>query len=400
MARRQASSKRTRGLVVLRAGRSGYRHPLPFRARARDGFERVLATHLLELFAQRFARLPQRSIALHHRAPLGLLALVHLDRGPRALDEGAKPARGVRVELERAAPRRFAPVVLGGGEPLARVRPGGCGSDGLDTREDARNAVLPVFERGAPRGFRFVDDLQHDTSPLGDRLVPGAGRHGLERVPRIGRRRVDALVERRDSRVLVVGFQRNVEQLGAVGDAPDGFERRLPVRRMPCDAAERPRVVDPAKRRGAHGFVGRRLRNRRELLRIVESLERKRGGAVIGRRSDGERDQALGDLPAHVVVAFGARAPREDPYVVDARDGGRAHAGVLVVAGEILEDGVLLSVCRYFRDGRRADRGIRVLPPGLRLESVEERHSESLQPPNRARAVTRAVTVLRDAAVR
>jgi hypothetical protein len=55
-------------------------------------------------------------------------------------------------------------------------------------------------------------------------------------------------------------------------------------------------------------------------------------------------------------------------------DGGAAHAHVLIAAGQLHQHAVMLRIVGQFGHGRSTDRGVRMLPPGLRLETIEERH--------------------------
>jgi len=72
--------------------------------------------------------------------------------------------------------------------------------------------------------------------------------------------------------------------------------------------------------------------------------------------------------------------PRKERSVGYSGNRSGAHAGVLVAHRELLDGAAMLRVVRDLGDRGGADRGISVLPSGLRLESVEERHREPCSP--------------------
>jgi hypothetical protein len=118
--------------------------------------------------ADRFARLPQRCILLHHGASFGFLALMRLDCGTRGVDERAEPPGRIGIDLERCVRRRLAPFVLGVCQALGGIRYRRGGGDRFDARKNRRDAMLPLFERRPARSLRLFNGLQHGTSPLCD----------------------------------------------------------------------------------------------------------------------------------------------------------------------------------------------------------------------------------------
>ena len=187
-------------------------------------------------------------------------------------------------------------------------------------------------------------------------------------------------IERGDAGVLVLRFQRDIQQFGRIRKARDRVERGLRVKGMPGNAAERLRLVHAAERRGANRVVRRGFRNRGELPRIVESVERQRGSGIGRGRRDGDFDEAIRDGAMKIGVLFGARQTGEYRRIADAIDGGGADANVGVRRGQFLDCASVFLVVRDLGDRGGADRRIRVLPAGLRLESVEERHREPCTP--------------------
>ena len=158
--------------------------------------------------------------------------------------------------------------------------------------------------------------------------------------------------------------------------------RRLRIGGMARDAAERLDVVHAAERRRPDGVVRRRLRDGRQLFGILEPVDRERGVGVGPRGGGRDRDEPLRDLAAEVVVPLGSRQVREQRDVRDANNGLPPHAHVLVAARQLLDHRLMFGVVRNLGHRRRADRRVRVLPSGLWLESIEERHLGALQTAN------------------
>jgi hypothetical protein len=61
-------------------------------------------------------------------------------------------------------------------------------------------------------------------------------------------------------------------------------------------------------------------------------------------------------------------------------DGRRAHARVLVAGREIFDHVAMLGVFGDLRHGGGADARVRMLPPRLWLESIQERHQGACNP--------------------
>jgi len=240
-------------------------------------------------------------------------------------------------------------------------------------RHHARDAPLPSIERDLPRRFRFFDCLYHRPRAPRNRFVLRPRCNGFEHLACVTGRRLGGLFQGRDPGVLVVRLQRDIQQLRRVGEARDGVERRLRIRRVPGYAAKRLAVVHPPERRRANRVVRRRSRDGRVLLLIVQSVERP--GGVRLRTLHRDDHKPLAELAAQVRVRFRPRETHERFDVADALAGGSAHADVLVARRELEQDFVARGFVWDFRDGRRANRRIRVLPPGLGLETIEERHS-------------------------
>jgi hypothetical protein len=170
----------------------------------------------------------------------------------------------------------------------------------------------------------------------------------------------------------VVGLHDDGEELGGVRDARHRVDGGLRIGRMPRDAAERLDVVDAAERRRPDRVVRRRLRDGRQVLRILEPVERERGVGVRSRRSDRDRDEAFGELAAQLLIPLRSRRVRDHCDIRDVRKGLPPHAHVLVGARELLDHTLMLGIIRNLGNRRRADRRVRVLPSGLWLESIEE----------------------------
>ena len=204
---------------------------------------------------------------------LCLLARLPRSRA-RRLDDGAKPRGRIGVELERAARRR----------PRAtRLRP---------RRARASHSARWMLPR-SPRHARRRSDADAATvrepfvvPPPLPRIACNSARarfatgllrafaarsSSVSRIAPIERRVTQRPLERRNSGVLVLGLQRHIEKFRPVGRSRDRVQRGLRDRRMPRNAAQRlrARAPGPGPRRGR--VVRRALRDRREMLRIVEA---------------------------------------------------------------------------------------------------------------------------------
>ena len=169
-------------------------------------------------------------------------------------------------------------------------------------------------------------------------------------------------LERRDAGVLVLGLERDVQQLRRVRDPRDRVERGLRVGGVPRELPSAFDVVHAAERRGANGVVRRGLRDGRELLRIVEPVERQRGVRVgVGRR-DRDVDQPIGELAPQIRVVLGSREPGEIVDVVDARRRRRAARARRRPLAPAPRSRPVLVVVRDLGDRRGADRRVGVLP--------------------------------------
>ncbi len=258
-AARLLESRPQPAVLDLLRRRSG--EAFPFGTRLLDLVPRVLGAGILDALAQRQTRPTQLYFPLLGCVPLGLLALVCRDPGARRLDEGAETSCGVGIELERALARHLAPFGLRSGERPLGVRNRRRGGNRFDAGDERPDALLPLLESQPLRGLRVLDRLQHRAGAPRHRLVLRARGDASQRVADVHLARLDSLLERGNPGVLVVGLERDVDELGRVGDARDGIERRLRIRGSSSDAAERLRVVHASERRRPHGVVRRRLRD-------------------------------------------------------------------------------------------------------------------------------------------
>jgi hypothetical protein len=112
------------------------------------------------------------------------------------------------------------------------------------------------------------------------------------------------------------------------------------------------------------------------MTRIVETVQRQGRIGVGRRRSNRNLYEPIGEAASHLRVVFNPSEPCQRHDVAHTIDRRIPDTSVGVRRGKLLNQGAMLGVVRDFRDGRCADRGIRVLPSGLWLESVEERHRE------------------------
>ena len=259
----------------------------------------------------------------------------------------------------------------------ARVGNHGRGRERLHTGEHRRNTLAPLFERGALRCSGVVDALDHRSCALRDGLVLRARRGNLQRAAHVGRRTVSQSLERGEAGVLVFCLQGDVEELRRIGHARDCLERCLRVERVARDAAQRADVMYAPERCGSHRFVRRALRNGRQLFLIREAAEGQCGVAVRIRRRRRDGDEAIGQLATKLLVGFGRRELHQIGHRVDARDSRASYPNVLIRSRELDERTLLLRIVDHqFRDRRCPHCRVGVLPFGIRLETVEERHGE------------------------
>jgi len=116
------------------------------------------------------------------------------------------------------------------------------------------------------------------------------------------------------------------------------------------------------------------------MTRFVETVQRERCIGVGRRRSNRNLHEPIGEAASQLRVLFNPSEPCQHGDVADTIDRRIPDTSVGVRRGKLLDHSAMLVVVRDFRDRCCADRGILVLPSGLWLESVEERHSGALRP--------------------
>ncbi len=221
-------------------------------------------------------------------------------------------------------------------------------------------------------GRKAIVHLAHDRArPLGRALVLRA-RGDLLELGAVG----DAL-DGGERRILELAVEGDAEQLGVILHA---LERGVPhvfLRRVPRDRAERVAVGD-ARQRGERGRLARGvLRDADERLRI---LDRRHGGVAVALAQplEGlERDvaQHRHGLRAHLLVAVGPGHGGERDRVHQLGDGGAPDAGIGVFARHFAEQIAL--VHRDLLHELQANRGVGVLVTGVGTESIKQCHVRS-----------------------
>jgi hypothetical protein len=177
----------------------------------------------------------------------------------------------------------------------------------------------------------------------------------------------------------VIGLQRDVDEVGRVGDAGRGVERGLRIRRLPRHVPERLRVANPYQRRRPDDGVGRRFRHCGELALIVDPAERERAVVSRAARRGGYRHQPIAQLATKGLVLIGPGEPGQFLDALQPLQRGPPHPHVFVGAGELREGLLVFGVVGQLGDGRGTDGRVGMFPPGLQLEAVEEGHGESIR---------------------
>jgi hypothetical protein len=79
---------------------------------------------------------------------------------------------------------------------------------------------------------------------------------------------------------------------------------------------------------------------------------------------------------AKVGVRLRPRETGQQRDIGHAGNGSRPYPDIVIGRGKLLDHAPVFRIVRYLRNRRGADRRVGVLPSGLWLESVEERHRE------------------------
>ena len=125
------------------------------------------------------------------------------------------------------------------------MRSAGGAWERLDAGEHAREPLLMLFQRRAPRGLRLVHGLNHRPCPLCDRFVSCA-RHKVVERRAIGGGNVHGAFERADARLLVLRPGCDIQQFQRVLDALGGACRDSRIGPVSRHGAQHLEIRDPS----------------------------------------------------------------------------------------------------------------------------------------------------------
>ena len=206
--------------------------------------------------------------------------------------------------------------------------------------------------------------------------MPGLPGHLLQR-PVVERAALHQPLAGREGRRLVVGLHGHFEQLVPIRDPPQSVQGDLDAPRPTRDAAQHAVARQPLQGGAGDRFELRGPGHGGQLAFFGQHVQRRDRGRRVGRLDEGVAHGGDG-LRAGVVPGVAGAAGvlqkgDQGGEVGHPFDGGAAHAGVWVAAGDFEQQAVVVRGQIAHRGGPH--RGVVTLPGRLRAEAFEQLHA-------------------------